>query len=206
MNHHHHGPYVTGAISPWAPYGGAGFGGGCFYNGFTGVCGPGGGFGYMGPCPRYGYRPCGPWGPGWGWGGAGLAWGWGGYPGYGYTGDLGYDQMESAPPAEDSYPGGEGMDVIGGYYGDTPPSDQSEAEPAAGVAAAPNAAPAQLIFKNGSAYAVKSYWLEGSELYYQPVYGGRNHVALEQLDLSATVEANSRAGVPFTLTTQPPQN
>ena len=51
-----------------------------------------------------------------------------------------------------------------------------------------------------------AYWISNGELYYRPVTGGLNHVPLEQLDLSATVQANSRNGVTFTLTDRPPKD
>ena len=202
---HRHGPYVYGALT--YPYGGYYTGtGGCFYNGFTNVCTPGGG--YIGACPRFGVQPCGPNYPIWGSYGSG----WIGYGGYGLFGgyqDLGAGepepQYDAAPPADDLYPGGSSMDISGGDYGETPPADSSEVGPALpsqrGVTAA---APTQLIFKNGSAYAVTACWISAGEIYYRPVYGGLNHIPLEQFDLAASAEANMRAGVPFTLSTQAP--
>jgi hypothetical protein len=91
------------------------------------------------------------------------------------------------------------MDIYGGYIGDRAP-DSAETE-----TTVPAAPPTQIILKDGSAFAVTSYWVSNGELYYRPVTGGLNHVPLERLDLSATVEANSRNGVPFTLSVQPPQ-
>ena len=100
------------------------------------------------------------------------------------------------------------MDIIGGYYGDTPPGDVSVANTTGSASSGQGssaAVPSQLIFKDGSSYAVKAYWVSGHDLYYQPVYGGLNHIPLDQFDLSATVDANTRAGVPFTLSTAVPQ-
>jgi hypothetical protein len=210
---HHHGPYVFGSFPYWGTFGGPGFGfgGGCFFNGFTNVCGPGGGYSpFMGPCPRFGFPGCGPTYPGYGWG---SNWwlggqGWGGYGGYGLNGDFGYDQGETPMAQEDSAPPRQEMDIIGGYYGDTPPGDVSVANTTGSASSGQGssaAVPSQLIFKDGSSYAVKAYWVSGHDLYYQPVYGGLNHIPLDQFDLSATVDANTRAGVPFTLSTAVPQ-
>ena len=200
------GPYIYG-IFPYGPlYGipgfGFGLGGNCF-NGFTSFCGPAGYGFYGGPCARYGYPFCGTFGLGWGYGGVG------------FTGYAPYGDQEFAPnyietPTSDSSDNGQGADA-GGNYSDLPPENPPVADTSAGaassqVAVAAPSVPAQLIFKGGSAYAVTAYWVSGTELYYRPVYGGTNHVPLDQLDLPATVEANTRAGVPFTLSARPPQN
>ena len=198
-----HGPYIYGIFPYGSLYGVPGFGfglaGNCF-NGFTSFCGPAGYGFYGGPCARYGYPFC---GPGWGWGGVGFV-------GYAPYGDQEFAPNDINAQTNDSYDNGQGADT-GGNYSDMPPeippvADASPGAASSQVAVTPPSVPAQLIFKGGSAYAVTSYWVSGTELYYRPVYGGTNHVPLDQLDLPATVEANTRAGVPFTLSARPPQN
>ncbi len=211
------GPYATSIYPFGAFFGpGFGFGGNCGFNGFTSFCGPLNGLGYYAPpCFRHFYPGCGPWGLGWSPWAWGLGWGWGGgYYGYGLYDASGYAPYDSTPPVEDDSSNVQGMNNNVEAYADAPldvpPVAEADvpggASAAAGQGVSPaSAAPAQLIFKNGTAYAVKAYWVANGELYYRPVYGGVNHVPLEQLDLRATVEANSRAGVPFTLATAPPQ-
>jgi len=163
-------PYATTIIRP-----GFGFigGGGCINNGFTIVCGIGG---FFNPFWGYGY---------------GL-----GYGGYGYysPGDYYVGGGESyLSTADDLYPQNSGrMDIYGGYSADalTPPE---------GETAVPAAPPTQIILKSGQAFAVRDYWTSNGELYYRPVTGGLSHVPLDQLDLSSTVQANSRNGIAFTL-------
>ena len=190
-------PYATTSIYPWW-----GYGGGCGFNGFTSYCRPGpyaynySGLNYC--LSGFGFWNC----------GYGL--GYGGYgSGYGYVDGAygpapGYDAESSAPadsgPGASAAPEDEG-DTSNMYMG---PLDLApgSVEP---EAAAPRLPPAQIILKNGSAYEVAAYWVSNNELYYRPVTGGLNHVPLAQLDLSATVEANSRNGVTFSLTARPPQ-
>jgi len=178
-------------LRPRPPFGftrpGFGFRG-CFFNGFTTVCG-GGLF----------FNP-------WWWGGGCWNGNWGlgyyGWPyyglGYGYYGG-GYPPYTDFNADEDSVRNSGRMDIYGGYIGDLPPDSGTETS----VPATP---PTLIILKNGSAFAVNSYWVSDGELYYRPVTGGLNHVPLGQLDLAATVEANSAKGVPFTLSVQPPQS
>ena len=202
------GPYIYGIFPYGSLYGVPGFGfglaGNCF-NGFTSFCSPGGYGFYGGSCAGFGSPFCGPYGPGWGWGGAG----WGGFVGYAPIEDLGNAPNYVDTPTNESYDNGQDADT-GGNYSDMPPeippvADASPSAASSQAAVAAPSAPAQLIFKSGSAYAVTAYWVSGTELYYRPVYGGTNHVPLDQLDLPATVEANTRAGVPFTLSARPPQ-
>jgi hypothetical protein len=151
-------------------------------------CGSGYGYGF-----GYGYG----YGNGFG---LGYAPGYGGYGLYDLPADGYY------PPDNESY-----MDLGGGYIaepGGTVPPDVNVGTPNPdefGTEATPQA-PAQIILKDGSAYAVKSYWVSNGELYYQPVTGGLNHVPVDQLDLAATVAANSRNGVQFTLSDHPPRH
>jgi hypothetical protein len=143
----------------------------------------------------------GPWGFrhrfwGWGWW-SGWGWGLNSYP---YSPNAGVYQEDD----------GSRMDISGGFVGDQGQADDAGTLPgdqdsAAGGSSGPGEQSSQLIFKGGSAYAVKSYWVRDGQVYYRPVYGGTAHASLDQLDLSATVEANSRAGVPFTLSTNPPR-
>jgi len=150
-------------------------------------CGYGSGYGY-----GYGF--------GYGLGFYGLGYGWNGlYPlptdGYGYY-----------APDSNGY-----MDMYGGYVpepgqGTPPNSDANPPQPDEVGPAANPAVPTQIILKGGTAYAVKSYWVSNGELYYQPVTGGLSHVPVDQLDLAATLNANAKNGVPFTLTDRSPHN
>jgi hypothetical protein len=200
-------PYATSII---IPRGGFGFGGPCLFNGFTSVCGPNSGyFGSSGvypyPCsPRFGYVNC----------GLGFGYGYGIGAGYGYGYDPGYGagSLDSLPADDSAPPDGSGsMDQEEGYIaepgGTVPPDvDAEEPNPDELGPVATSKAPAQIILKDGSAFAVKSYWVSHGELYYQPVTGGLNHLPVDQLDLAATVAANSRNGVPFTLSDRPPHD
>jgi len=191
-------PGYGSLIFPFGPFGGFGFGGPCFFNGFTSVCG-GNPFlfgGYWNNC----FGPVNPWNCGYGYGGGfGLGYGYGYGPGYG-GGD--WSNYSPAPASNYSEPdANQGMDVSGEYI---PNADQNAQQ--APAAPEPQAPPTQIILKDGSAYEVTAYWVSGGELYYRPVTGGLNHVPLEQLDLSATVQANSRNGVTFTLTDRPPKD
>lgn len=168
------------------PYWGYGFGGPCLFNGFTSFCG---------------------WNPFWfGYGAnyclSGIGFYDCGYGAYGYPYAPGYGwDWTSSPGAGGEYesPDNSGaMDMYEGYVG----SGNENAEP---NNAAPRQPLTQIILKNGSAYEVTAYWVSNGELYYRPVTGGLGHVPLEQLDLSATVAANSRNGVTFTITDHPPE-
>jgi len=192
-------PGYGSLIFPFGPFGfggfGLGFGGPCFFNGFTSVCGGNPFFlnGYGGNC----YGPMNYWNCGYGYGGGfGLGYGYGYGPGYGWDSNS-YSPLPSTDTyAPDTSPG---SDAYGEYIGNG--SENAQPNPVV-----PQAPPTQIILKNGSAYEVTAYWLSDGELYYRPVTGGLNHVPLEQLDLAATVRANSRNGVTFTLTDRPPQD
>jgi hypothetical protein len=197
-------PGYGSLIFPFGPFGfspfgfggfGYGFGGPCFFNGFTSVCGGNPFFfnGNWGNC----FGGWNPWNCGYGYGGGfGLGYGYYG-PGYGW--DM--SSYSPAPEGDYYYPPdtSAGTEVYGGYV----PNSTENAQPNPPATQAP---PTQIILKNGSAYEVTAYWVANGELYYRPVTGGLNHVPLEQLDLEATVQANSRNGVAFTLTDRPPQD
>jgi hypothetical protein len=173
------------ALNPGFGFGpGSGPGGNCFFDGFSTGCN-GGGFGFFGQGCRWRHR-CPGFGYGYGYGYGLFGYGYGGY-------DLQNYEDQTIYPADD----GSRVDIAGPFIGELGESGVSPSEETSGP-------PAQLVFRNGSAYAVKAYWIQDGQLYYQPVYGGTNHVPLDQLDLPATVEANSRAGVPFSLSTVPP--
>jgi len=177
----------------------------------TGMIIPGAGIGFGGyPCPRRpGFGGC-----GFGFGGYGFGYGYGYGYGYGLGYGLGYGGYGLYDlPAEGYYPPDNGsyMDLQQGYIaepGGTVPLDVNAGPPnpdEIGPEATPQP-PTQIILKDGSAYAVKSYWVSNGQLYYQPVTGGLSHVSVDQLDLAATVAANSRNGVPFTISDRPPHD
>jgi hypothetical protein len=60
-----------------------------------------------------------------------------------------------------------------------------------------------LYLKEGSVFAVASYTVSGGRLHYLTAYGDRNDVAVDQIDLRKTIEANAARGVAFTLTPAP---
>lgn len=59
--------------------------------------------------------------------------------------------------------------------------------------------PAVLYMRDGRAYAVTNYWLEGGRLHYRTSYGGENAIDMDDLDLQETVDVNAKSGVAFTL-------
>lgn len=61
-----------------------------------------------------------------------------------------------------------------------------------------------LYFKDGSVFAVASYTVSDGQLRYVTAYGDKNEVAVDQLDLQKTIEANAARGVAFTLTPASP--
>ena len=61
-----------------------------------------------------------------------------------------------------------------------------------------------LVFTNGWTFEVTDYWIDNEgELRYVTTYGGTNIVPLQTLDLYATVKANARRGITFTLKLRP---
>ena len=186
---HHHPPF-------WGSGFGGGFGG-CFNNGFTSVCGANPYF-YGGYGSNYCFSGIGFWNCGYG-GGYGLGY----YGGYGYAPGQGSDYDMSGSAVEGAYDSQNesgNLEVYGGYIGGG--AENTEQNPATET---PQKPLPQIILKNGSAYEVTSYWVSNGELYYRPVTGGLNHVPVDQLDLSATVEANSRNGLTFELKDHPPE-
>ncbi len=193
-------------LRPRLPYRyGVGFGG-CFFSGFTSICGlnP---FFYGAFGANYCFSPIGFWNCTYGYGyGPGYGYydgyGYGPGPGYGY----GYDNGVNGYPADvpgDAQNNADNPDLYAPYFGNlnenaaqNPPEEAPQVAPAT---------PVQIILKNGRAYQVTAYWVSNGELYYRPVTGGLNHVPVDQLDLNATVQANSRNGVAFQLTDHPPQ-
>ena len=155
--------------------------GGCINNGFTTVCGIGfGSFWGLGP-----------------WGGY-CSFGWDCADGYGYYGGGYYPGPADQSMYYDEGPQNSGrMDIYGGY------SPDALSQPSSVDDTAPAPPPTQIILKSGTSFAVRSYWVFNGELYYKPVTGGVSHVPLEQLDLAATVQANSRNGVSFNLSENP---
>ena len=159
----------------------------------------GGPFGFGGPCLFDGFfLNCfgGAWnGPfGWGWGTP-----WGYNPAL--TGSL--------------YP-------IGGYQSPTPaemnqasvnsigPTTFLAAQPAqlAQLALAPAEVPlapaAYLVTKDGIEFGVTKYWVEDNRICYVTTYNIQSCLALDQLDLQATVDINYKRGITFTLAPKQP--
>ena len=61
-----------------------------------------------------------------------------------------------------------------------------------------------LYFKDGSVFSVASYTVSDGRLHYVTGYGHKNDVAVDQLDLQKTIQANAARGVAFTLTPASP--
>ena len=61
-----------------------------------------------------------------------------------------------------------------------------------------------LYFKDGSVFSVASYTVSDGRLHYVTGYGHKNDVAVDQLDLEKTIQANAARGVAFTLTPASP--
>jgi len=146
--------------------------------------------------------------------GYGYGYGYGFGYGLGFYG-LGYGAYGLYPFPPDGYgyyaPDSGYTDMYGGYVPEPgeniSPAPGANAPPPEEVGPAVNpAVPAQIILKDGTAFAVKSYWVSNGDLYYQPVSGGLSHVPVDQLDLAATVKANAKNGVTFSLTDRPPKN
>ena len=186
---HHYPPHFVG-----------GWYGGCFFNGFTNVCG----FNPFFFGANYCFSPVGFWNCGYGFGyGVGYYDGYAYGPNYGPGYGPGYDlngypvdtpgDAQNTPGNADNYPPYFGN--LNENAGQNAPQEpqQPASEP-----------PTQIILKNGSAYLVTAYWVSNGQLYYRPVTGGLSHVPLNQVDITATVQANSRNGVSFQLTDHPP--
>ena len=61
-----------------------------------------------------------------------------------------------------------------------------------------------LYLKDGSVFSVASYTVSNGQLSYVTAYGDKNDVAVDQLDLQKTIQANAARGVAFTLTPASP--
>jgi hypothetical protein len=151
----------------------------------------------------YGFSPF--WGYGWGCGPFSLWWtlgcsgfGYGGYgPGYGY-GFGGYyspawDDSEPPPASDDS-----SNEPSLSTWQNPPASEDLQGD---AVRSIPNTV---IYLQDGSSYEVTDYWLADNKLHYVTNYGGKNSVALAQIDMQRTVDANAARGVDFTLHSAPP--
>jgi len=56
-----------------------------------------------------------------------------------------------------------------------------------------------LCLRDGTTYAVRTYWLASGRLNYVASYGGQNSIDMQNVDLQATVDLNAQRGVDFTL-------
>jgi hypothetical protein len=150
-------------------------------------------FGFYGSSPFWGFGwGCGPFYlsslgcGGYGYGGYGPGWGYG-YGGYNYPPAWDY----SEPPAAD--------DVS------NEPSPSTWQNPPAGEDLQNNAIAHTVIYlQDGTSYEVTDYWLSDNKLHYVTNYGGENSVAVGQIDMQRTVDANAARGVNFTLHSSPP--
>jgi hypothetical protein len=83
-----------------------------------------------------------------------------------------------------------------------PPADNSSPDNSDAENATP--APDTVIYlKDGTSFAVSDYWVADGQLHYVASYGGENAVALSQLDLQRTTDANASRGVSITLRPAP---
>lgn len=95
-----------------------------------------------------------------------------------------------------------------GFFGDGGPwLDFDDGSPQFVVSSPPPADTSRklpvLVFTNGWSFEVTDYGIDDEgELRYVTSYGGLNIVALNTLDLYATVKANEERGIPFTLNLQ----
>jgi len=65
-------------------------------------------------------------------------------------------------------------------------------------------APTSLIYlKNGTAYSVTDYWLQGGRLHYTVNYGAPSTLKLKEVDWQRTVDENARRGIRFSLKPHP---
>ena len=181
--------------------------GGCFSGFYSGFCGPGFGFGFFGG-PFFFGSGYGGYGFGGGcdpfWGCDGFGYG-GGYYGGGpmnYSNDTIQAQPDQSGNEPEVYPQvWQGPDAAGaGGASDQGANGASNA----GQSSDENTGPAAVLYlKDGSSYAVSSYWMEDGKLHYVTTYGGENSIDPAQLDLQRTVDENAAAGVSFTLRPAP---
>jgi hypothetical protein len=115
--------------------------------------------------------------------------------GYGGGLDLSYDQGyetgDQVQPNDQQEPGGS-QDWNSNVYR-TPPAPSTGAQ-------SQSVAPLTVLWlKGGTSFAVTDYWLAGDQLHYQTSYGGQNAIAIDELDLQKTVNANASPGAGFVL-------
>jgi len=150
----------------------------------------------------YGFSPY--WGFGWGCGPLYLWWtlgctglGYGGYGlgyGYGFGGYYPPAWDDSEPAASDEV----SNEPSPSTWQNPPPREDLQGDAARSI-------PNTLIYlRDGSSYEVTDYWLADNKLHYVTNYGGENSVALAQIDMQRTVDANAAHGVDFTLHSAPP--
>ena len=163
---------------------------GLFGNGF---CDPFWGFDPAFGCDAFGYG----YGAGFGYGG-----GYPGFGGYGSASDNSFNLGLSSGPQV--YSNDDASDDAAGDSGTFSPAPSLEqgAAPEGGAAPsapAPPSASTAIFLKDGTSFAVLSYWLDSGKLHYITNYGGESALDMSQLDLQRTVDENARTGVAFTL-------
>ena len=175
-------------------------------------------FGFFGSgfCdPFWGFDPsfgCGAFGFGYGYGFGGFGYGYPGYfGGYSSASDNSYSVGADTGTGPRVY-SNDDADGDPGAFSAAPSLQQGTAGDAGASAGAPAAAAAPpspetvIYMKDGTNFAVMSYWLDAGQLHYITNYGGENRLDMGQLDLQRTVDENARTGVDFTLKpAAPPQ-
>jgi hypothetical protein len=66
-----------------------------------------------------------------------------------------------------------------------------------------SASAALIYLKNGTAYTVSDYWLQGGRLYYTVNYGAPSTLKLKEVDWQRTVDENARRGIRLSLKPHP---
>jgi hypothetical protein len=105
---------------------------------------------------------------------------------------------DAAPPAQPSY----ANDFI-----ESPDSLQN---PSAADAAPPDLTPHEppvtlLQLRDGSVYALVTYWLADGQLHYTATFGGQSSIPLNRIDFDKTVQLNAARGIHFALPPDTPQ-
>jgi hypothetical protein len=149
------------------------------------------GFGFGAPCFfADAFAPC----------AFGLDWAWGGgLFGYGYGNGWFYPPAEEPPPppvnpTEDN----PAPNYAPEYLFVPAPGEYPEAS------AQPQKPVVELILKDGTTFEVYSYWLQNNQLFYITTYNIKTSIPIDDLDLQKTVDANSKLGVTFSLSSKPP--
>jgi hypothetical protein len=105
----------------------------------------------------------------------------------------GYEKNYANGNQEESQEGVESQEVNPGTYEAPPGSSTDEDQDA-------RPEPLAVLWMNGgTSFAVADYWLADGRLHYLTSYGGENSVAMDELDLQKTVDANANRGVEFVL-------